>query len=98
VSRRRIVKPRFWVIFMFTLAIAFCCVYVSQDQYIHRQDERIAQLRQDSARLLEENLKLERKIAFSKTDAYVERVAHNQLGLLYKDEIRFVAAGQAQGG
>lgn len=91
------VKPRFWVILMAALTMVFGCVYISQGQYIQRQEDRIAQLRQESAQLLYENQMLERKIAFSKTDEYVERVAHNQLGLLREDEIRFVAAGQPQG-
>ncbi len=45
------------------------------------------------AQALNENAALQRKIAFAKTSEYVERVAREQLGLLKKNEVRFVAGG-----
>lgn len=96
VGRKRIIKPRFWLIMMAALVLVFTCVYVSQGQFIARQALRIDDLQQEYAQKLGENQQLERKIAFSKTDEYVERVAHEELGLLKENEIRFVAASQNQ--
>ncbi len=97
VGRKRIIKPRFWVLMMSALVLVFTCVYISQGSYIAQQEARIRELEDEYAQKLGDNQLLERKIAFSKTDAYVERVAHDQLGLLKSDEIRFVASGQAAG-
>ena len=96
-GRKRIIKPRFWVLMMSALVLVFTCVYISQGSYIAQQEARIRELEDEYAQKLGDNQLLERKIAFSKTDTYVERVAHDQLGLLKSDEIRFVASGQAAG-
>lgn len=96
VGRKRMIKPRFWLLMMAALVLVFTCVYVSQGQFIDRQSLRIQQLEAEYGEMLSANQQLERKIAFSKTDAYVERVAHEELGLLKENEIRFVAAGQSQ--
>lgn len=95
VGRKRIIKPRFWVLMMTALVLVFTCVYISQGNFIAQQEARIQELEAEYAQKLGDNQLLERKIAFSKTDAYVERVAHDQLGLLKSDEIRFVASGSA---
>ena len=94
VGRKRVIKPRFWVLMMSVLVLVFTCVYISQGSFIAQQETRIQELEAEYAQKLSDNQMLERKIAFSKTDAYVERVAHDQLGLLKSDEIRFVASGQ----
>ena len=95
VGKKRVVKPRFWFLMMATLVLAFMCVYASQGQLMARQAARIAQLEADRLSKMSENALLERKIAFAKTDEYGERVAHQELGLLKKGEIRFVAGSQA---
>ncbi len=48
--------------------------------------------RLQAALALDDNAALERKIAFTKTDE-VERVARDQLGLLKKNEVRYVSGG-----
>lgn len=93
VSKKKTVKPRFWLLMMAVLAAVFFSVYVSQGQYLSSQAESIRALEQLKAQALNENAALERKIAFAKTSEYVERVAREQLGLLKKNEVRFVAGG-----
>ena len=92
-SRKKTVKPRFWLLMMAVLALVFVGVYVSQGQYLTTQAESIQALEQKKAQALDENAALERKIAFAKTSEYVERVAREQLGLLKKNEVRFVSGG-----
>ncbi len=92
-SRKKTVKPRFWLLMMAVLAVVFMSVYVSQGQYLTSQAASIQALEQQKAQALDENAALERKIAFAKTSEYVERVAREQLGLLKKNEVRFVAGG-----
>ncbi len=92
-SKKKTVKPRFWLLMMAVLALVFFSVYVSQGQYLSSQAESIRALEQQKAQALDESAALERKIAFAKTSEYVERVAREQLGLLKKNEVRFVAGG-----
>lgn len=92
-SRKKTVKPRFWLLMMAVLAVVFMSVYVSQGQYLSSQAGSIQALEQQRAQALDENAALERKIAFAKTSEYVERVAREQLGLLKKNEVRFVSGG-----
>ncbi len=94
VGRKRIVKPRFWVLMMATLVLVFACVYISQGQLMSHQEARIADLEAQRMSKMAQNAQIERKIAFTKTEEYVERIAHEELGLLRKDEIRFVAGSQ----
>jgi len=93
VSKKKTVKPRFWLLMMAALVVVFGCVYLSQGQYLTTQAQRIEALEAEKAQALDDNAALERKIAFTKTSEYVERVARDQLGLLKKNEVRFVAGG-----
>jgi cell division protein FtsB len=93
VSKKKTVKPRFWLLMMAVLAMVFCGVYISQSQYLSSQAESVQALEQLKSQALDENAALERKIAFAKTSEYVERVARDQLGLLKKNEVRYVANG-----
>ena len=93
VTRKKMVKPRFWLLMMFVMIMVFGGVYVTQGQYLSTQAQRIAALESERSDAQDENAALTRKIAFTKTNEYVERVARDQLGLLKKNEVRFVAGG-----
>jgi cell division protein FtsB len=93
VSRKKTVKPRFWLLMIAVMVMVFGGVYVSQGQYLATQAQHIEALEAEKSQALDENAALERKIAFTKTSEYVARVARDQLGLLKKNEVRFVASG-----
>jgi cell division protein FtsB len=93
VFKKKTIKPRFWLLMMAALVMVFGCVYVSQGQYLATQSQHIESLEDEKTQALNENAALERKIEFTKTSEYVERVARDQLGLLKKNEVRFVAGG-----
>lgn len=93
VSRKKTVKPRFWLLMIAVMAIVFCGVYISQGQYLTSQAESVQALERQKAQALDENAALQRKIDFAKTDEYIERVAREQLGLLKKNEVRYVTGG-----
>jgi cell division protein FtsB len=92
-SRKKTVKPRFWLLMIAVMAIVFSGVYISQGQYLSSQAESVQTLEQQKAQALDENAALQRKIDFAKTDEYIERVAREQLGLLKKNEVRYVTGG-----
>jgi cell division protein FtsB len=93
VSKKKTVKPRFWLLMIAVLAIVFSGVYISQGQYLSSQAESAEALEQQKSQVLDENAALQRKIDFAKTSEYIERVAREQLGLLKKNEVRYVAGG-----
>lgn len=92
-SRKRMIKPRFWVLMMAALLVVFGCLYMTQGNYMERQAQRIAQLEGERTQALYVNSALQRQIDFTNTDEYVERVAHESLGLLRENETRYVAGG-----
>ncbi|MDI9505182.1 MAG: septum formation initiator family protein [Candidatus Excrementavichristensenella sp.] len=91
-AKVRTIKPRFWLFMMSALLAVFFCLYLSQGRFLKGQDLRILELQARYTEKVSENEQLKRRIEFSKTDEYVRRVAHEDLGLLKNDEIRFVAA------
>lgn len=94
-SKKRNVKPRFYLLLMMVLLAVFLGVYLSQSGFMSRRAEQIAQLEAQRNLAEQQNAELERKIAFSKTDEYVERVAREELGLLKPGEIRYVPGTEA---
>ncbi|MBR2571114.1 MAG: septum formation initiator family protein [Clostridia bacterium] len=87
-------KPRFWVLLMTAMVLVFLVMYSSQSRFMRQQAGSLAELRSAKAEIMEENAKLERRIAFTKTDEYVDRTARAELGMIKEGEIRFVTSGQ----
>jgi len=91
---KRVAKPRFFLFIMVIAVAVFSCSYFFEGRYIKVQEKRIAELDgiREAAALA--NGELERKIIFTETDEYIERVAREELSLLKPGQIRFVRAGQ----
>lgn len=78
---------------MAVFSLLFVIFYTMQGQLLVEKDNEIVELRTEKERVEMTNKELARKIEFTKTDAYVERVAHEELGLLKPGEMRLVGAG-----
>lgn len=85
----RTIKPRFWLLLLAVILVTCTAVYTSQQRYITRQVEMIAELEAERTRLIEENAALQHKIDFTYTDEYIEREARSKLGLIKDGEILF---------
>lgn len=94
-ARKKRIKPRFWFLMMAVMLLAFGVVYLTEARYMDGQRAHIAQLTEERNQIMAENAAIERKIAFSKTDEYIERTARSELGLLKPGEVRFVAGSEA---
>lgn len=90
-AQRKRIKPRFWVLMMAVMLFVFGMVYITESRYMDNQRAQIALLTQQRDEIVAENAALERKIAFSMTDEYIERAARTNFGLLKPGEVRFVA-------
>ena len=93
--QKRRVEPRFWLTLMLLTGILFGAAYGLESHYLAQQDRDIARLYEQREQIANQNAALERKIAFTKTDEYIERTARAELGLLKPGEVRFVAGTTA---
>lgn len=83
------VKPRFWLILMALMLSAFFALYTTQEDVIARQAEQIAEL-QGKKDDLEVRIAADtRKLEFSKSDEYIERVARS-MGMVMPGEVLYV--------
>lgn len=83
---------------MLVMSVVFLVAYISEEGTMASQQLQIQQLTEQYEAASIEHAVLERKIAFAKTDDYVERTARNELGLLMPGEIRFVSGGDSSAG
>lgn len=85
---RRKLTPRFFVV----VAIFFVSVYLLYGYTrgylrIRALRQQIAQVQQEIAELEERNRELEQRIALYESDAFIERAAREELGLVHPGEI-----------
>ena len=87
------VKPRFWLILMAVMLVAFFYLYSTQETMLRQQNEAIAQLRQTAEQMEADIAASTRKLEFSKSDDYVERIARSSLGMVMPEEVLYVSSG-----
>ena len=85
-------NPKYWTIILLILTFFFAAGYRSQQRQLEELTALIDTLNTQRDQLTEELLRLQRKIDFSKTDAFIEREARSKLGLIYEGEILFKRA------
>lgn len=90
--RRRLrPRPRFWL-FLILLMIAGFGLSCAVSQVKRMQvDARVAALEAEKMALTERIRALEKQYAYVQTDAYIERVARDELNMIYPGEIRYVS-------
>jgi len=90
-QRRVRVRPRFWVFVIAIMLICFGTSYaVAQIQY-NAAAERVEALAAEKAALQEKINSLSSRLAYVRTDAYIERVARDELNMIMPGEIRYVS-------
>ena len=90
VAMRVRVQPRFW---MFVIATTFVVFAVSFGVLQHRFNEGSRQLRE--VRAYRDSLRVQAdaatdRLEYARTDAYIERVARDELGMIMPGEVRYV--------
>lgn len=91
--RRIRVRPRFWVLLIALTVCVFFGGYAVTQARLAKGAQRQAALKEEYRLLSEEITALKEDIAFAQTDAYVERIARSELGLILPGEIRYVNGG-----
>ena len=89
-QRRVRVQPRFYAFLIAVMLLCFLASFiVSQTQYARAAD-RLNVLNRERAALTTRVNELQQRLDYVRTDAYVERIARDELGMLRKGEIRYV--------
>ena len=89
-QRRVRVQPRFYGFLLVILLICFLVSFlVSQAQYT-KVSNRLSLLNNERSALTTRVGELTQRLEYVRSDAYVERVARDELGMLRKGEIRYV--------
>lgn len=90
-QRKMRIKPRFWTFLIVIMLICFGTSYaVAQIQY-NEAAERVEALAAKKAALQEEIETLSSRLEYVRTDAYIERVARDELNMIMPGEIRYVS-------
>lgn len=74
-------------------AISLGTIYIHQERTMSVQREQLKQLEQSLKELQESNDLLREEIRYMDTDAYIERVAREKLGMIRKGETVYVDDG-----
>lgn len=89
--RRRLrATPRFYLLLIAAICVGFslsCGLTLLRSQ---RVEGRLAALTEERSRLDAQIDALEERLEYVKSDAYVQRVARDELNMLYPGEIRYI--------
>lgn len=84
-------RPRFYWIMLALLVIALLASYAVAEGRLREGRATLAEREDARDALVAEIGDLQKQIDFAQTDAYVERVARDELGLLMPGEVRYVS-------
>jgi len=89
--RRYRARPRFFLLLLCLMLAGFGASCALSHLRGLRIDERLRALSAEKQALSARVEELKQQLDYVKTNAYVERIAREELNLLYPDEIRYVA-------
>lgn len=89
---------RFFSLLILVIICAVLCVtmYYLKQKEVHKQAEKLAEINRLERLIAEEEARTETIAnykAYVQTTGYIEQIAREVLGLVYKDEVIFVPAG-----
>lgn len=88
----RQVCPRFWLLLTLTAALVFSISFLVTRGRLDAASVQVESLTAQRDQLVAEIGELQEEIDFVQTDAYVERAARDELGLIMPGEVRYVNA------
>lgn len=90
-QRRVSVTSRFYLFLIAFMLISFCASYAVAQVHYHRASERLAGLTDQKVTLTNRVHELSARLDYVRTDAYIERVARDELNMIRPGEIRYVS-------
>ncbi len=85
-----LVRPKFIVFVLVILTLFFGAAFMMQNAQVRKLNAEIADIQDLVLEAYSEVEELERRLAFTATDEYVEQEARRRFGYLNEGEIRFV--------
>ena len=85
------ITPRFFLILICLMLIVFSVSICASRADLIRGAEKLEAVHAEHAQLEEQLLQLREELEYVQTDAYVERVARDELGMMRPGEIRSVS-------
>ncbi|MGB9660455.1 MAG: FtsB family cell division protein [Moorellaceae bacterium] len=95
-KNRKARRSRFSVLLVCVCLAYLLYSFVHLGLRIHRVEEELMACRQQKAALLEEQARLQEEIRKLESDAYIEKVAREQLGLIKRGETIILTARPAE--
>ena len=86
------VRPRFWLLLSLTAALVIAVSLLVAQGRMRAASAQVEALTQQRDQLVREIGALQEEIDFAQTDAYIERAARDELGLIMPGEVRYVNA------
>lgn len=88
------VQPRFWVFMITVTALVFAASLVVLQHRCAQADRQLRETRAYRDQLRAQTDTLADALDYAQTDAYVERVARDELGMIMPGEVRYVNGAQ----
>ena len=85
------IQPRFWMIVIVLMLIAFGVSFAVGQNSLRAGDRALAEAIEQRKALQQEVETLNAALEFARTDDYVIRIARDELGLIMPGEIRYVS-------
>ncbi len=90
-QRRINVQPRFWVFVIVVMLLCFGTSYAVTQLRYGQITDHVQALSQEKVGLMDRINELSTQLDYVSTDAYVERVARDELNMIRPGEIRYVS-------
>lgn len=90
-QRRISIQPRFWVFLITVMVICFAVSFMVTQVRYGNVVEEVDALTQEKLSLMNRVSELNNELSYVSTDAYVERVARDELDMILPGEVRYVS-------
>ena len=90
-QRRICIQPRFWLFVIALMLVCFGASFAVTQVHYDRLSEHVDALTQEKIGLMDRVDVLTSQLSYVSTDAYVERVARDELNMIRPGEIRYVS-------
>ena len=90
-QRRVNVRPRFWVFLIVAMLICFSMSSAVAQLHYSRVADRVNDLSVERLAIAARIKDLNSRLNYVRTDAYIERVARDELNMIMPGEIRYVS-------
>ena len=90
-QRRISIQPRFWLFVIVVMLLCFGASYAVTQMRYGQITEHVNELSEEKVSLIDRVSALNSQLGYVSTDAYVERVARDELNMIRPGEVRYVS-------